>query len=311
SALAYIKTIMEFPESQTFFEDLRALVDEMSDNSIIYGQEVSTTLTSIPSESSILTAVSKCDDTGLTRTPTPITDLTSGFIRNQGIRMLGGLRNTRAVTRFRPSNGLISVAPQLGSQRMGAGSIFTQAVRVVTSRDVALRIEQVTNITNTSTEQSMAPRLSISTIDHASSNSLSIEMRATQVAPSSSPMPPNPSPVRVRASHGSFQISSRRQTESSGSPRTALPRTNRATPATTPSGTPSRGPARVRRSVASQTRTPTPSRSPTTSRVNRTTSGTQFRASPNQGMSARGPRAPRSTPGRTFGGMGGRSYGGY
>ena len=187
----------------SFFPSLMVLNDEIEDNSVLYGDNISNaaTLVGPTIERDFRDNLNECGLTDNTPKEFNITDLTYDFLREQDILEYGYSQSEGRLRGLTPSVTLENIAPQISSNDFPSGGIFDRSVRVLTADGAPLSALQAKNI-----ELVDGYKIELASIDRISENALSTELSAAPDLLSPGPMPSTRSATTVPPSYGTFEI---------------------------------------------------------------------------------------------------------
>tara|TARA_R110001599_G_scaffold16597_3_gene67163 strand:+ start:69 stop:824 length:756 start_codon:yes stop_codon:yes gene_type:complete len=180
-----------------------SLNDEIMDNSVLYGDNISNaaTLVGPTIERDFRDNLNECGLTDNTPKEFNITDLTYDFLREQDILEYGYSQSEGRLRGLTPSVTLENIAPQISSNDFPSGGIFDRSVRVLTADGAPLSALQAKNI-----ELVDGYKIELASIDRISENALSTELSAAPDLLSPGPMPSTRSATTVPPSYGTFEI---------------------------------------------------------------------------------------------------------
>lgn len=196
----------------SFFRTMMSLNDEIVDNSVLYGDNISKAapLTRPPIQRDFRDNSNECGLSDNTPKEFSITDLTYDFLREQDILEYGYSQGEGRLRALTPSVTIQGIAPQISSDDFPSGGVFDRSVRVLTTSGAPLNALQAKNI-----ELVDGYKIELTPIDYISENALSTELSAVPEVPSPGPMPSTRSATTVSPSYGTFEID---RTNSSRSP---------------------------------------------------------------------------------------------
>ena len=199
----------------SFFRTLMSLNDEIVDNSVLYGDNISNaaTLVGPTIERDFRDNSNECGLTDNTPKEFNITDLTYDFLREQDILEYGYSQREGRLRGLTPSVTLENIAPQISSNDFPSGGIFDRSIRVLSVDGVPLNVLQAKNI-----ELVDGYKIELASIDRISENALSTELSAMPEMPSPGPMPSTRSATTVPPSYGTFEIDNTDSSRSSTPP---------------------------------------------------------------------------------------------